>query len=299
LPKSLQNDINNQIDGSFDDKYLKFFNDSPFEKVHVKFCKMVMGVRKQTSNLASKAETGRYPLHIEILTNMVKYWLRLNKQKQETLIADALGANLDMQASGIFTWTTMIKHILTKCNFSEIWNNGSVPNEKVFLRSLRHKLQDNYCTSFKQNIHNDIRKDSSANNKLRTYRTFKTDHKQEKYINTIKDSHIRSAVSKLRLSNHHLMIEKGRHLGLKLEQRICNKCPVNEIEDEKHAVMKCTAYTEERNKLFDFISHEFEDWDTIDMEQQFVILMKLNIESIIVKTAKFIAHIVDWDQTTA
>ncbi len=180
---------------------------------------------------------------------MVKYWLRLHSLKQDTLTVDALNANLDMQAADIFSWTSMIKHILDKCNLAEVWSRGRVPNEKIFIKSLKEKLQDNYFKMFKQVIHNDTRKDSLAKNKLRTYRTFKTDHKQEKYLNLIKDTRIRSAVAKMRLSNHHLMIEKGRHIGLKLEQRICNKCALNEIEDEKHAMMKCLAYKGERKKL--------------------------------------------------
>ena len=42
-------------------------------------------------------------------------------------------------------------------------------------------------------------------------------HMQEKYLHIIKDSKVRSAVTKLRLSAHHLMIEKGRQLRLNLE----------------------------------------------------------------------------------
>ncbi len=100
----------------------------------------------------------------------------------------------------------------------------------------------------------------------------------------------------MRLSNHHLMIERGRHIGLKLEQRICNKYTLNEIEDEKHAMMKCLAYKGERKKLLACISNEVENWDTIDMEQQFVNMMQLNIQPL--KIAKCINHIVNWEQNT-
>ncbi len=68
IPKSLQKEIIKQANENYNDKYLKHVNDSPFEKIHVKFSKMVLGVKKQTSNLATKAEIGRYPLHIERYT---------------------------------------------------------------------------------------------------------------------------------------------------------------------------------------------------------------------------------------
>jgi hypothetical protein len=38
-------------------------------------------------------------------------------------------------------------------------------------------------------------------------------------LTTISDSHIRSSVTQMRLSAHHLMIEKGRHLHLNVEDR--------------------------------------------------------------------------------
>ena len=75
------------------------------------------------------------------------------------------------------------------------------------------------------------RGNNKSKNKLITYRTFKLDHKQELYLTKIKDTHIRSSVEKMRLSNHHLMIEKGRHMGLDLDKRICTKCNLNVIED--------------------------------------------------------------------
>ena len=41
----------------------------------------------------------------------------------------------------------------------------------------------------------------------------------------------RIAVSRLRLSNHELMIEKGRHLKLDVNQRICPFCEFTKILD--------------------------------------------------------------------
>ena len=65
----------------------------------------------------------------------------------------------------------------------------------------------------------------------------------------------RSAISyfvKIRISNSILNIEKGRHLKIPVEQRICPLCK-QEIEDEYHFVMKYQNLDELRNKFFDEI----------------------------------------------
>ena len=44
-------------------------------------------------------------------------------------------------------------------------------------------------------------------------------------------------------SNHDLLIEKGRHSKPKIprEERICNLCNSNEIEDEIHFLFHCST----------------------------------------------------------
>jgi hypothetical protein len=43
----------------------------------------------------------------------------------------------------------------------------------------------------------------------------------------------RKLLTKFRISAHNLNIEKGRYIGTKVEDRICNLCK-NNIEDEVH-----------------------------------------------------------------
>jgi hypothetical protein len=44
-------------------------------------------------------------------------------------------------------------------------------------------------------------------------------------------------LSKLRISNHNLEIERGRHRGLQARERICKLC-LKEVEDEIHFLLK-------------------------------------------------------------
>ena len=58
----------------------------------------------------------------------------------------------------------------------------------------------------------------------------------------------RQIISKFLCSNHKLRIETGRHSKPKIprEQRICQLCEVNKVEDEHHFILECQAYEEIR-----------------------------------------------------
>ena len=55
---------------------MKFINNCSFEKIHIQFCKMLLGVIRQTSNIATRAEIGGFPLITEVYVSIIKYWLR-------------------------------------------------------------------------------------------------------------------------------------------------------------------------------------------------------------------------------
>ena len=88
----------------------------------------------------------------------------------------------------------------------------------------------------------------NSGSKLRTYALIKTEIGIEKYLIEMKNCELRIKFTKFRLSNHNLMIEKGRHMGLKSEERICPFCS-NVIEDEIHFFLECHAYITIREPL--------------------------------------------------
>jgi hypothetical protein len=53
----------------------------------------------------------------------------------------------------------------------------------------------------------------------------------------MKNDEQRILLSKLRISNHNLEIERGRHRGLQARERICKLC-LKEVEDEIHFLLK-------------------------------------------------------------
>ena len=75
----------------------------------------------------------------------------------------------------------------------------------------------------------------------------------------IKNIKYLKALTKLRLSDHKLMIEEGRRKRPR-EERKCKTC--NKIEDEIHFLLDCDKYKDDRMDKFNIIINEvpcFED----------------------------------------
>lgn len=102
------------------------------------------------------------------------------------------------------------------------------------------------CDIFHQNSFSEIK---SENSKLRTYAKFKTEIGMEDYLHKIPKIEDRTSLTKIRLSNHHLAIEVGRHNKIPKENRFCPFCPTI-VEDEKHFIMNCHAYNQRRTLFF-------------------------------------------------
>ena len=57
--------------------FLNMCDKLPQVKLHLKFCKYILGVSSNATTLAVRGETGRYPILIQILANMFKYLIQL------------------------------------------------------------------------------------------------------------------------------------------------------------------------------------------------------------------------------
>ena len=127
------------------------------------------------------------------------------------------------------------------------------------------KLKEN----FHQESFEEIRSELS---KLRTYAKLKTEIGMEKYLNSIENIRDRTALTKLRLSNHTLMIEKGRHLGLQENQRLCPFCD-NKVENEHHFVIECSTFDEIRKALFLEMAEIDNTFNDLDDNDKFIFLL--------------------------
>ena len=97
------------------------------------------------------------------------------------------------------------------------------------------------------------------------------------------------SMTKFRLSNHQLMIEKGRHISMNKKDRICPICKDKDIiEDEIHFILLCPLYSQERDAFYTDIQLNRNMITTASHIEVFCILMNLNEQHHLEKLGEFI-----------
>jgi len=82
----------------------------------------------------------------------------------------------------------------------------------------------------------------------------------------------RSFTAQLRSGTLPLHVETGRFRNIKLENRICSLCQLNEIEDEVHFLFKCPLYNEVRERWLHRIRNEHHEFDNEDIASKLTLL---------------------------
>ena len=156
-------------------------------------------------------------------------------------------------------------------------STGIEKTDKMICKYVLQRLSD----TFYQEAHLDMNRENS---KLRTYRELKINLGMEKYLIYPINLKERIAFTKLRLSNHVLMIETGRHLKLEELQRCCPFC-LNAIETEQHFLLDCKTYSSIREELFQEILPIYPSLNLLSDREKFITLM--SNEMYIQQTARF------------
>ena len=218
---------------------------SPIETIHMSFCKQLLGVQKQTSNVGVLLELGQTPLILSAVKNAIKNWVRIANRthcNELTLKSheNAIRQNL--------TWPNKIEQKISEIGLRVLFlEKDKNTHAKVFERQK---------DIFHQNSFSKI---NGADSKLKTYSAIKSSVGREDYLSIIQNTKERIAFTKFRLSNHELMIEKGRHMKIEKRYRLCPFCPT-EVEDEQHFLLKCPIYNHLREELFINILHILPDF---------------------------------------
>ena len=122
------------------------------------------------------------------------------------------------------------------------------------------------------NMENEWKNECINKPKLRTYVNFKYDYKTENYVKFNLSRGQRSLMAQFRSGTLPLRIEVGRYRGESPNERVCEFCSLNEIEDERHFVFRCTLYTQERLELFE--DNKIDKNNNITLEQKLYLLFE-------------------------
>ena len=115
-------------------------------------------------------------------------------------------------------WASKLRDLLANLGFYGVWVNQGVGNKNIFLIENKQRLNDYFI----QNWNGKINESSRAN-----FYTIFSNFNRQLYLESVKVTKFRMALSKLRMSSHRLEIEIGRwarpNITL-LDQRKCRAC---------------------------------------------------------------------------
>ena len=114
----------------------------------------------------------------------------------------------------------------------------------------------------------------------------KKEIRKEPYLKAVINAKDRISLAKFRLSNHKLMIEKGRHLNIDKTLRKCPFC--SSIEDELHFLVNCKMFAPLRTELMNNVQNKLPDTNFKLMSDQAILITLLNNIEIAPLVAKYL-----------
>ena len=260
-----------EIWGPYSNFDLKNWEKSEIEKVHTQFLKRIMGCDIHTSNNMIRGEVGRRSLLCDVITRSVKYINHVDE-------IDGTFANLalDFEAS----LCDEINVLSLARQFTPYFKEPAflAPKSRKETRQIVNQLYDPFWKS-----------ELISMSKSDTYQLIKVNIVFEKYRVSVKNYRHRNALSRLRMSSHPLMIEKGRHSKPPLP-RDDRKCPFCKdlIEDECHFIMSCPLYSDYRPDLFTIVRRSAPKFNEIPSDlQKFIFLLTNENDEVLSKLAAY------------
>ena len=184
------------------------------DKLHIKFCKYVLGVKQQTSNAAVLGELGRFPLTTVCKEKAIKYWLKVinspNSLMHATLLKQINIAQENRISDLNILWFSSLSTLLNKLGFGNLLIDFTMSDYSLPMFSQR--LKDQYIQLWHETL--------SVQPKMEYYCKFKENFEFENYLANIKNEKHRKELTRFRLSSHSLEIETGRYNNIERQNRI-------------------------------------------------------------------------------
>ena len=170
---------------------LKMPKNNPIENVHLRFCKDLLGVQRQTTNIGVLLELGEIPTSINAKEKCIKNFHRIRTKKANSILL----ASMDNVTNSNYVWYVTVQSYLDKLGLGGL--NSDIIHQTAFGRMTDIFYQEAFL---------DINRTDS---KLRTFAKLKTTIGIENYLISCLNLDHRVSITKLKLSNHDLFIEKG------------------------------------------------------------------------------------------
>ena len=232
--------INNYQKENNLNKAMALIAKQPYERIHLRHIKYMLGINRRSVNAAAWGETGKHPLFINSLRLCIDYFKRISNLPNDTFARAALSDQIRLNLS----WFTNIKNII-ECfdNISSqdyqvstnLTTNALLISDLISIKTIIQNTQDSFINSWRFSINN--------SNKLDFYKTVKSEFSWENYLTSVTNFNERRSTARIRCSAHNLNIEVGRYNNTVRSQRTCDFCSrtsnTAHVEDENHILHNC------------------------------------------------------------
>ena len=206
------------------------------EKVHLRFCKVVLGVGKTTWNFAAIGECGRYPLYVEYHVRAIKYWCKLVTTEESRYNSKCYKLLYKLDAAGRKNWASDMRSLLCCLGYGIAWYSQTIGDIKAFICEIRERLLSISCQEWYGRV----------DHLCPEYLCYQPSPFAVSYTRIINSYHRRRLFALLRTKGLPI---KNNLLRLNIVyNNLCEKCNGIYVENEYHILFRCTKYKNEREK---------------------------------------------------
>ena len=225
----------------------KFKDTEPFEHLHIKFVKEILGVHSRATNAACLAELNRLPLRVKIMTQVIKFLEHISNSNK-TLVNE-IYTNIPQNNN----WLLTVHKWLNKLGFGYLSSNTHLLKHKI--PSIKQRIIDQSI----QTQHSSLQE----SRKLIFFNKILNFNHKPSYVDACKYKSDRSTICKFRVSAHSLAIERGRYKNIPVNNRICTACNTEQIEDEVHFFIHCPAYNQYRQEFISKVKNSISNFNSL------------------------------------
>ena len=175
----------------------------PIERVHLQFCKKLLGVKQCTQNDFIYGELGRTSLTVESHLRIIKFWTKVCMSHDNKYVKHVY--NLLKEDSQLYpnrvNWASLVRDLLNNLGRHYAWTEQGVGNINAFMSLVRQRLTDHFIQNWNTGINESTRALCYKNISSFSFKA---------YLDTVTVNTFRIALSRLRTSSHRLEIEAGR-----------------------------------------------------------------------------------------
>ena len=136
-----------------------FIQANSIERVHLQFCKKLLGVKKTTQNDFVYGELGRTSYITKRYFIILKYWFKIilaEENKYIKIVYNLMLRDLERLPNKV-NWASLVKHLLMSLGFYNVWLDQGVGNYDGFINILKQRLTDNFVQNWHSRLENSSR----------------------------------------------------------------------------------------------------------------------------------------------